>query len=78
MTRSVADVKQATRTLFDQRLVIDRADVDAVVHDFDLALRDPIVFQDGGDEVGRGDEHVHMAVFPLRERMPFQMKVDPA
>ena len=59
----------------DDGRAIDGVDVHAVVHDLDLIAGDAVLFEDRGDEPGRRDEDVDVAVLPAREGVSLQMEV---
>ena len=79
--RDIADKRRAVgepeRAMgVNGRLPIDGRQVHAVVHDLDAIDWDAVLLENRRDEARGGDEHVHVAVLPSRERVPLQVKVD--
>ena len=59
-------------------LVVDPAEIDAVVHGHDPIGRDAVGDEHLPNDIRRGNEHVDLSVLPPRECVPLEMKVDPA
>ena len=53
-------------------------DVDPFVNGDDAFLRDAVGEEDLPDRVGRGHVTVDLSIFPSRERIALQVKIDPA
>ena len=64
------------RVQIERRPILNLLDVDPVVHDLNAPGGDAILHEDVLDRARRGDEAVDLAVFPLREGVRLEMKVD--